>query len=139
MARGKKTGGRVKGTPNQVTERRRRLIEAIDADDKAIVDRVIAGAKVGEPEAIRTYFRYLRPPPRSEMFLDPTDYMTPETSEEAREAILKLSQRLAEGEISLEMHDALVNDLRAYLGDRAAEQQRKLDELEEALRGKAAT
>jgi hypothetical protein len=33
-----------------------------DEDHKAIVDRVILGAKLGEPEAIRTYFKFLRRP-----------------------------------------------------------------------------
>jgi hypothetical protein len=36
-----------------------------DDDHKAIVDRVILGAKLGEPEAIRTYFKFLRRPPLS--------------------------------------------------------------------------
>jgi hypothetical protein len=39
-----KTGGRRKGSPNKGTERARRLIS--EADDKAIVDRVVREAKV---------------------------------------------------------------------------------------------
>jgi hypothetical protein len=50
-------------------------------------------------------------------------------------AILSLGERMARREISVEAHNALVNGLRAYLGDKAAEQQKKLDELEDALRG----
>ena len=37
-------------------------------------------------------------------------------------------------EISIEAHDVLLGNLRAYLGDKAAEQQRTLDELEDAVR-----
>jgi hypothetical protein len=33
-----------------------------DADHQAIVDRVLLGANLGEPEAIRTHFKYLRRP-----------------------------------------------------------------------------
>jgi hypothetical protein len=33
-----------------------------DEDHKAVVDRVVLGAKLGEPEAIRTYFKFLRRP-----------------------------------------------------------------------------
>jgi hypothetical protein len=127
-----KVGGRRKGTPNKGTERERRLIA--EGDDKAIVDRVVNDAKAGDAEARRVYFRHLRPPP-SETFIGPLDYKAPETVEQARAAILMLGERLAQRQISVEAHDALVNGIRAYLGDKAAEQQRKLDELEDALRG----
>ena len=58
----------------------------------------------------------------------------PRTADEARATILELGARLAKREISVEAHDALINGLRVYLGDRAAEQQRQLDRLEDALR-----
>jgi hypothetical protein len=125
--------GRRKGTPNKSTAHRRRLLEAINANDKAIIDRVIQDARNGDHNARNLYFRYMRPLQRPETFLDPADYKTPGTPEEARAMIFKLSERLAKGEISLEMHDALVNDLRAYLSDKAAEQQRELDRLKESL------
>jgi hypothetical protein len=41
---------------------------------------------------------------------------------------------VAQNEISIEAHDVLLGNLRAYLGDKAAEQQRTLDELEDAVR-----
>jgi hypothetical protein len=41
--------GRRRGTPNRGTERARRLI--FEEDDKQIIDRVIMGAKNGEPAA----------------------------------------------------------------------------------------
>jgi hypothetical protein len=126
--------GRRKGTPNKATAHRRRLLEAINADDKAIIDRVIADARSGDHAARQIYFRYMRPLRRPETFLDPADYKTPETPEEARAMIFRLSDRLAKGEISLEMHDALVNDLRAFLGDKAVEQERLLTKLENDLR-----
>ena len=126
--------GRVKGTPNKGTERARRLIA--EGDDKVIIDKIVADAKNGDAEARRLYVRNLRPPPpRSETFIGPIDYVKPSGVEGAREAILALGERAANHEISVEAHDTLVNGLKAYLADKAAEQQRKLDELEEALRG----
>jgi hypothetical protein len=108
-------------------------MEAIDADDRVILDRIIAEAKAGDPNARNLYLRYIRPHQRPETILDPVDYKSPESLAEARETVLKLSQRLAKGEISLEMHDALINDLRAYLGDKAVDQQRQLDQLRQDL------
>ena len=53
--------------------------------------------------------------------------------EEARALILKLGVRLARAEISVQAHDALINGLRAYLGDKAAEQEKILARLETSL------
>jgi hypothetical protein len=125
--------GRGKGTPNKSTAHRRRLMEAINANDKAIIDKVIQDARNGDHSARHLYFRYLRPMQRPETFLDPAEYKTPTSAEEARAMIFKLSERLTKGDISLEMHDALVDDLCAYLTDKAAEQQRELDRLKESL------
>lgn len=125
--------GRRKGTPNKATERARRLISA--ADDKAIIEKVVADAKVGEPEALRIYFRFLRPPlPR---FLGPIDYVAARTPEAARAALLELSERLAQGAIAIELHDALVNDIKVYLADRAVEQEERLVRIEDILRSRA--
>ena len=63
------------------------------------------------------------------------DYAAPKTADEARGLILELGERLAKREISVEAHDALVGGIKAYLSDKAAEQQKRLDELEDALRG----
>jgi hypothetical protein len=125
--------GRRKGTPNRNSERARRLIA--EGDDGKIVAKVVADAKAGDAEARRLYFRHLRPPaPKSEQFVGPIPYIVPTTVEMARATILELGSRLAKRDISIEVHDALVNGLKAYLGDKAAEQQRRLDELEDALR-----
>jgi hypothetical protein len=125
--------GRRKGSPNKGTERAKRLIA--EGDDKVIVDQVVNDAKAGDHAARQVYFRFLRPPPPHETFIGPIEgYKAPETVEEARATILSLGERLARHEISVEAHDALVNGLKAYLGDKAAEQQKKLDELEDALR-----
>ena len=124
--------GRRKGTPNKSTERARRLAAEADADDKAIIERVIAGAKNGEPEPLRVYFRYLRPPtPR---FLAPIDYTSPRSLAEARATFLNLGQRLMNGEIPLEAHDALIAGIKAYFGDTTAEQDRRLARLEDLQR-----
>ena len=75
--------GRRKGTPNRGTERARRLIS------EAIVDKVVKDAKANNPAALALYFRFLRPPaPRAKTFIEPIDYMSPKTIEEARRAIL---------------------------------------------------
>jgi hypothetical protein len=124
--------GRRKGTPNHGTERARRLIS--EEADKEIVDKVIEAAKLNDPDARRIYFRHLRPPlPRVEAFIGPIDYTAPTTPEEARVMILVLGGRLARSEISLEAHNALLDNLKAYLGDKAAEQERRLSELENAF------
>jgi hypothetical protein len=133
MARGRKTGGRKKGTPNKRTERERRLLAEADDADKAIVDRVIFAARNGDPEATRIYFRYLRPSAAREMFVRPVSYAQPKTVEEARATLLVLGVRLAKGEISVEMHDTLVGGLKVYLSDRAVEQQKQLDALEDSM------
>ena len=126
--------GRRKGTPNRSTERARRLIS--EADDKTIVDKVVKDAKANNPAALALYFRFLRPPaPRAKTFIEPIDYMSPKTIEEARRAILELGERLAKGELPIELHDALVNGIKAYLGDRAVEQEKILARLEGSLRG----
>jgi hypothetical protein len=134
MAHGRKTGGRKKGTPNKSTERRRRLLAAIDDDDREIIDRVIADARNGDHAARQIYFRFLRPSSR-ETFVRPIGYAKPKSVEQARELVLGLGECLAKGEVSVEAHDALVGGLKVYLSDKAAEQQRKLDDLEDALRG----
>ena len=126
--------GKRKGSVNKGTERARRLIA--EGDDKIIIDKIVADAKNGDAEARRLYVRNLRPPPpRPETYIGPIDYVKPTDVEGAREAILVLGERAANHEISVEAHDVLVNGLKVYLADKAAEQQRKLDELEEALRG----
>jgi hypothetical protein len=130
FARGRaKTGGRKAGTPNKGTERARRLVA--EGDDKAIIDKIVADARDGDRAAQQLYLRHLRPtPPRSETYIGPVDYVKPENIAAARAMILTLSERLAKNKISVEMHDALVSDLHTYLADKAAEQQRLLEQYE---------
>jgi hypothetical protein len=135
MARGRKTGGRQKGTPNKSTTRRRLLLEAINADDKQIIDKVIADAKDGDDRARQLYFRFLRPRPRGTFTPPIPNYTKPESIEAARARILELGHRLAKGEISIETHDSLIGGLRAYLSDKAVEQQHLLEEYEAARDG----
>ena len=123
--------GRRRGTPNKGTVRARRI--ASEGDDKLIADSIIRDAKSGDANARALYLRYIRPFRRAETILKPAEYKVPASVEEAREAILMLSAQLANGEIGLEMHDALVSDLRAYLGDKAVEQERMLAKLEADL------
>ena len=109
--------GKRKGSHNKGTERARRLIS--EADDKVIVDRVILGAKAGEPEALRVYFRYLRPPtPR---FLNPIALEPPKTAQEARDAIARITSMIAMGEADGEHGSRIIVGLEAFLGAKAAE------------------
>jgi hypothetical protein len=109
--------GRRKGSPNKGTERARRLIS--EADDETIVTRVITGAKAGEPEALRVYFRYLRPPtPR---FLNLIALEPPKTAQEARDAIARITSMVAMGEVDGEHGGRVIAGLEAFLGAKAAE------------------
>jgi hypothetical protein len=124
-----KTGGRARGTPNHNTVRERRLIS--EAADRRIVHKTVTEAEAGNPGAQALYYRFLRPSrPRPETFVGPIDYVAPATVEEARARILELGARLARGEISIEAHDSLVGGLKAFLGDKAADQERRLADLE---------
>ena len=62
------------------------------------------------------------------------DYSAPTTPEEARASILVLGERAARGEISTQAYDVLIGNLRAYLSDRAVEQEQKLTALENHIR-----
>jgi hypothetical protein len=131
--------GRVKGSRNKKTIARDRYAAALAADEAEIVAKVIEAAKAGDPEARRLFFRYVRSPPSHETFVRPTEYTIPQTVEEARGRLLELGERMMRGEIGIEAYEALVSGLRAYLGDRAAEQQRELDMLKDTLRGGGAS
>ena len=48
--------------------------------------------------------------------------------------ILVLGERVARGELSIEAHAVLLDNLKAYLGDKAAEQERRVSELEDIVR-----
>jgi hypothetical protein len=96
----------------------------------AIVRKTLSEAKAGNFAAMKLYYRYLRsPPPRMTLALA-FSYTRPTSIDAAREAILDLGVRLARGELTIETHDSLIAGLRAYLNDRAAEQQKRLEEFE---------
>jgi hypothetical protein len=99
-------------------------------DDPLITPELKLRAAIG----LAAYQRPKPAPSHTEAFVAVDGYEEPKTVEEARSLILKLRVRLARGEISVIAHDALVAGLKAYLGDRASEQQKRLDELEESLR-----
>jgi hypothetical protein len=126
--------GRKKGSANKATERVRKLLEDNAAEDKLIEDKLKEAAKTGDMTAIGLYYRWVRPPLPRATYIAPIEYSAPKTLEEARQTIIVLGERLAKGEISIEAHDTLVAGLRAYLGDKAVEQQRDLDDLKALLR-----
>ena len=140
-----KTGGRRRGIPNRRTiasgeKTYPDALEYLATTMKAKDGTVTPDLKLRAAIALA---QYQRPKPaapaRDGTFIAPIEYTAPKTPDEARVAILDLGARVAKGEIPVELHDALINELKAYLGDRAAEQQKRLDELEEALRGGDAT
>ena len=100
-------------------------------DDPLITPELKLRAAIG----LAAYQRPKPAPSHTEAFVAVDSYEEPKTVEEARSLILKLGVRLARGEISVMAHDALINGLRAYLGDKAAEQEKILAQLETSLRG----
>jgi hypothetical protein len=135
-----KSGGRKKGARNKRTvaaapqtypdalEHLAKIVATTPETDPTITQELRLRAAIGLAQ-------YQHPKPWMSRFIGPIDgYAAPRTVDEARATILELGARLAKREISVEAHDALVNGLRVYLGDRAAEQQRQLDRLEDALR-----
>jgi len=128
-----KTGGRKSGSRNKRT-----IAAAARPDALAHLEKVMTSTdgtitpdlKLRAAIALAQY-QHSKPAPT---YVAVDGYEEPKTVEEARTLILKLGARLAKGEISVVAHDALVNGLRVYLGDKAAEQQKILDELADSLR-----
>jgi hypothetical protein len=135
-----KTGGRKKGvrnrktvaaTPKTYAEALEHLAAVVAADeDQAITRELKVRAAIG----LAAYQHSKPAPTRIETFVGPINYAAPKTPEEAQQTILDLGERLARREISIEAHDALIGGIRAYLGDKAAEQERRLCALEDRLR-----
>lgn len=92
--------GKKKGSVNKATEAARKLVS--EADDKAIVDRVLEQAKGGDIAAIGLYFRYLRPPAPRVTYVSQIAYRAPKTVIDARQLIIVLGERLANGELPIE-------------------------------------
>jgi hypothetical protein len=139
FAKGKpKTGGRAKGQRNRrtieaaiaKTDALKYLSDLIESDD-ATINREF---KVRAAIALAQYQQPKPAPARSETFVGLADYVAPTTPEEARALILTLGERLARREVSVEAHDCLVNGLKTFLGDVAADQERRLADLEELVR-----
>ena len=130
----KASRGRPKGARDKATAIAEKLFAA---DIKEVAEKVVQAAKNGESWACRLIIERLIGPVREtpETFLSPlTGYVAPQTPEEARQSLLKLGERLARGELSIQAHDALVAGLRAYLGDAAMALEAQLAELEDLVR-----
>jgi hypothetical protein len=135
-----KTGGRQRGVRNK------RTIAAESAkllpDGLAYLAKVMASedATVTPDMKLKaaiciSQYQHAKPAPvQSETFVGLAGYVAPTTPEEARAFILKLGERLARREVSVEAHDCLVNGLKTFLGDVAADQERRLADLEELVR-----
>jgi hypothetical protein len=132
-----KTGGRRRGVRNKRTvaaqERPDALgyLESVMSSSDAFVTPDL---KLRAAIALAQYQHPRPTPARTETILRPIDYAAPTTIDEARVRILEPGEPLARGEIPIELHDSLVAGLRTFLGDKAVEQQKYLDELEESLR-----
>jgi hypothetical protein len=122
--------GMKPGTRHKATVMAERLMSA---DAGPIIKKLVSAAKAGEPWALKFIGERFVPLMSRQTFIGPIDYTAPATPEEARAMILVLGERVARNDISVEAHEVLLNNLRAYLGDKAAEQQRTLDDLENAM------
>jgi hypothetical protein len=131
-----KMGGRQKGKRNKRMLDAAPRLDALDHIEKVMAtdDGTISPDVRLRAATVLAAYQHSRPAPtRTETFVVVNSYAAPKTVEEARLAILELGLLLAKGGVSVEAHDALVGGLKAYLGDKAAEQQKKLDELEAFL------
>jgi hypothetical protein len=131
-----KTGGRTRGVKNRRTIAAQERLDALDFIEALVAtdDGTISPDVRLRAATVLAAYQHSRPAPtRTETFVAVNGYAAPKTVEEARQAILDLGLLLAKGKISVEAHDALVGGLKAYLGDKAADQQKKLDELEAFL------
>jgi hypothetical protein len=132
-----KTGGRPKGGRNKRTIAAASRPDALDHIEKVMAtnDGTVTPDVRLRAATVLALYQHSRPAPsHTEAFVTVDGYEEPKTVEEARALILKLGVRLARGEISVQAHDALINGLRAYLGDKAAEQEKILARLETSLR-----
>jgi hypothetical protein len=85
-------------------------------DDPLITPELKLRAAIG----LAAYQRPKPTPSHTEASVAVEGYEEPKTVEEARALILTLGARLAKGEVSVQAHDALINGLKAYLGDKAS-------------------
>jgi hypothetical protein len=130
----KASHGKAKGTRHKATSIAEKLFASDIAD---IAKKVVQAAKNGESWACRLVIERLigvaKEAPE-QTYVSPIDYTAPATPEQARSLILALGERVARGVLSIEAHDVLVGGLRIYLGDKAAEQEKKLAAIERHIR-----
>ena len=131
---GRRKGSRNKstlaGAPKTYPDALEHLAKVMTSADGTITPDLKLRAAV----ALAQYQHSKPTPARGGTLIDPIPYTAPKTVDEARSLILELGERLAKGGIPVELHDALVAGIRAYLGDKAVEQQKILDELADSLR-----
>jgi hypothetical protein len=94
--------------------RERRLIA--DGDDQEIVAKVVASAKLGDIEARRLYFRFLRSPPaRGATFTPkPFELRRLATLGEASEEILRVAGVVAAGELDHDTGQLIINAVKVF-------------------------
>ena len=130
-----KTGGRKSGSRNKRTIAAAARPDALLHLEKVMTSTdgtITPDLKLRAAIALAQY-QHSKPIPSK--LVDPIPYTAPKTVDEARALILELGERFAKGEIGAEAHDVLVGGLKAYLGDRAAEQEKIFARLEASLRG----
>ena len=98
-----KTGGRKLGTLNKRTERERRLITLIDANDDDINRRVIEEAKTGANwQATTLYYKFLRPR-APKLNSTPLNVVEPRTVEDVRALSGKLAIEVLAGALDIDV------------------------------------
>lgn len=130
---GRKPGGRNKRTllalPKTYPDALAHLVAVIESNDGTITPELKVRAAIG----LAAYQHPKPTPAQTETFIS-LDYVAPKTPEEARAIILTLGERATRGEISVQAHDLLIGNLRVYLTDKAAEQEKKLAAIERHIR-----
>jgi hypothetical protein len=138
--KGCKTGGRARGVPNKRTVAAKVYPDALDHLARVMTATVqtdpliLPDMKLRAAIALAAYQHSKPAPSHTEAFVTVDGYAAPATVEEARALMLGLGERLARGEISVIARDALINGLKVFLADKAAEQEKILARLETSLR-----
>lgn len=134
-----KTGGRGPGSGNKrtiVAAAPKTYPDALDylAEVMAAKDDPLITPDLRLRAAIElAAYQHPKPAP-SKAAGQPIDLEPPKSAEEAREAIARITSMIAKTEIDGEHGGRIIAGLETFLSARAAEQQKQLDRLEDALR-----
>lgn len=143
FAKGKpraKTAGRRRGTRNKRTiaaqgpvypDALKHLAEVMASTDGTITPELKLRAALGLAQ-----YQNSKPSPLKPA-VQPVELNLPETAQEARDAIAIITVMIARAEIDLEHGGKIVAGLEAFLNAKAADNEKRIQALEAALRGEA--